>query len=1087
MNANATYRLLPVFFQLLFGFSLLFALTPAYGQNGPKCFQLFFPSVEANTGDTVCLPVRVRQFDMISSMQFAVYYDAAAFDFAGIDVSGSLLPGFGVVNYNLSAPGYLKTSWFDQTANSVTLPDSAVLFSVCLKVKTNSPGFYPLHIDGGPGFPFEVIQMVLIPPDWVFFELPLAQQIGGVSLGTAVPAGDLAVTSTCVAKSTCGAAVGGISLEVTGGQAPYTYAWSGPNGFSASAEDLSGLSGGVYTVTVTDQNGLTVSAQAVVAATASGVYVQKSLTPAICGQANGCATLTLFGGQLPYQFVWSAGTSQTDENCDLPPGIHTVSITDASGCTRIDTFEIQNDTVLNVNLATQHIYDCNGTGSVTITPGNYLYAWSGGGAAAMEDSLYAGVYEVTVTAPGGCSVVVYPWIVDYSTQYWNLSLLTACDDPVSVPTGRLRLKYNPNGGVAFPAIVSWSDGSTRMIPQKPAGNILDSLTGVTSGLYSATVTDAEGCSRSVQQVLNCTPPLPVPDSLTAFYIQDDYLTPQYAVDSCVGVYARYFTEVSGLGMTLEYNPSVVTFNHLKFPGNPLNLTPGGNFNVNTLGEIKFSWTDPAANGVSLPENSLLFEVCLTPNTTTSYYNMKFTGGDLADYRGVSPFLGKNGYVLFGLYFPLGPSVCDYAAEIPSCASDGYGRIFLGGCDPGDVLNGYYYHNDLYYNSLSGLAFADSGSYEISVSQTAQLTNTFYAHIPGTLDAQPCVWPGDADDNNAVNHHDLLYIGLAYGATGMPRNAASLEWLGQDAPDWQATTTVRNINFKNMDANGDGVIDAADTLGIVQNWGRVVNPARHDPFNAPLGNPTGNTQPPFTIAADTLAPGQMVALPLLLGSQDMPADSVYGLAFSISYDPAKVNSNISFQPTDSWFGTASQMLWLQKNFPEQGRLDISITRLDGMPVSGWGPIGDVFVIIEDDIFFGPSNPDADFFGDTLLKTLLFFSGINPVHADEATFQLDAPPVELVILQSTSVSPEIPSWERHLVLSPNPASTEIRISSPEAGIRRLEMVDITGVTTLVREENGAASAVIPVQGIHPGTYFVRLFTDEGIALKKVHVAR
>ena len=55
------------------------------------------------------------------------------------------------------------------------------------------------------------------------------------------------VTNTVGASST-----GAIDLTVSGGVAPYTYSWSGPSGFSATTEDITGLATGTYTVTVTD-------------------------------------------------------------------------------------------------------------------------------------------------------------------------------------------------------------------------------------------------------------------------------------------------------------------------------------------------------------------------------------------------------------------------------------------------------------------------------------------------------------------------------------------------------------------------------------------------------------------------------------------------------------------------------------------------------------------------------------------------------------------------------------------------------------------------------------------------------------------
>lgn len=50
---------------------------------------------------------------------------------------------------------------------------------------------------------------------------------------------------------------GSIDLMVSGGTTPYTYSWTGPGGFTASTEDISGLTTGAYDVTVIDANGCT--------------------------------------------------------------------------------------------------------------------------------------------------------------------------------------------------------------------------------------------------------------------------------------------------------------------------------------------------------------------------------------------------------------------------------------------------------------------------------------------------------------------------------------------------------------------------------------------------------------------------------------------------------------------------------------------------------------------------------------------------------------------------------------------------------------------------------------------------------------
>jgi hypothetical protein len=48
---------------------------------------------------------------------------------------------------------------------------------------------------------------------------------------------------------------GSIAINVSGGTGPYTYAWTGPNGFTANTASINNLYGGAYVLTVTDANG----------------------------------------------------------------------------------------------------------------------------------------------------------------------------------------------------------------------------------------------------------------------------------------------------------------------------------------------------------------------------------------------------------------------------------------------------------------------------------------------------------------------------------------------------------------------------------------------------------------------------------------------------------------------------------------------------------------------------------------------------------------------------------------------------------------------------------------------------------------
>jgi hypothetical protein len=890
---------------------------------------------------------------------------------------------------------------------------------------------------------------------------------------------------------------------VSGGTPPYSYQWTGPNGYISNDSLPNHLAAGKYLVTITDQSGAMVMGAFQVWHNPTGFVVSlEQITPSYCGKPSGCLKVTALGSTPPFTYHWSNG-STSSQNCGLMAGSYTVTVINATGCSEIQTYNIpDSQTEFNLNVVSTAISSCGETGALVAVPsavgignpGPYQYLWSTGGTNAAISNLPANVYTVTVTSVHGCTKVESGEVQDLSTAQWTFELDPACLS-LDTTVGNLTLRCSNYSNMTFPVTVTWSNGTTHVIPTKPVSDTLDAVLSVPTGLYAATVASEGGCQKTIQTALVCQTQLSLPPGScsAAFYIKDEYLSPQLTADSCAGIYAKDFDNLKSIQFNLyiPFQTEFTGFRNSVLPG----LT-SGNFAVdNTLQALSFIWNAPGVNGVTFLPDTKLFDVCFKPNNNAQHADLYFRNtpypsnvrtGDNRDLG----FIGLNGYVLFGLYAPPGPSVCEFCLTPANCASDGNQTLYLSKCDINDDWTATIaLENGTPFANINGPMFLDSSAYEVTVIQPGKMPNRLLVNVPFRHDSVPCVWPGDADNNNAVNHHDLLYIGLGYGKNGPSRPGASLDWSGQSSPDWSQQTANRHINFKNIDTNGDGVINAADTVAIVQNWGNVVDPARDDPFAAPADfGPIGGL-PQLLINKDTVAPGEAVTLPVLLGSNQTPLDSLYGLAFSIAYDPSLIKSNLYFKPSASWFGDPANLLWLQRDFHTQGRIDIAVTRTDGMPMSGNGRIGDLFIVIEDNIFLKSGDHNAEFLHpvDTVRKTTLFFRGLHPVSNIGKAQQLEGPSTEIVIRKGT-VSTTIPDdgWKQSVRVAPNPASGMVFVSSPGADIERITVSDLSGRILLAQQPAVSGSdASFSVRGAPAGMYVVQIMTAEGIHEHKLVV--
>ncbi len=270
----------------------------------------------------------------------------------------------------------------------------------------------------------------------------------------------IVLTTTQVNVLCNGAATGSVDLTVSGGVPGYTYDWSndGPENPDNDTQDLSGLTAGTYTVTVTDANGCTTTTNVTITQPLALALTTTQVDVLCNGAATGSIDLTVTGGLFPYFYLWSNGAT-TQDISGLTQGTYTVTVTDENGCSSTTAATITQPTALN--LTTTSIHTCegqaNGSIDLTVTGGTpgYTYDWSNDGPENPDNDtqdltgLFAGSYTVTVTDANGCFATISQIINNTAVPQVNpVSNQTYCAGS-SVPS--IVFTSNVQG-----AVFSWS-------------------------------------------------------------------------------------------------------------------------------------------------------------------------------------------------------------------------------------------------------------------------------------------------------------------------------------------------------------------------------------------------------------------------------------------------------------------------------------------------------------------------------------------------------------------------------------------------------------------------------------------------------
>jgi hypothetical protein len=353
------------------------------------------------------------------------------------------------------------------------------------------------------------------------------------------------------------------------------------------------------------------------------------------------------------------------------------------------------------------------------------------------------------------------------------------------------------------------------------------------------------------------------------------------------------------------------------------------------------------------------------------------------------------------------------------------------------------------SNSSYIIVSKAGNYSVTLTDGQACTTIV------NFEVQNCVWAGDTDTSGVVDNKDFLNIGLAYGETGPKRDSSYIWWVGQYSKLWSKQTPALT-NYKHIDTNGDGIINASDTTAILFNWSQ-----RHN-FTSPKGNGTSprGVAPAIYVKTDKITEGPNV-LPIIFGESAAQALGVYGLAYSIDFDESIIDENSVYVVfNNSWFGNTDKIAMYKV---QDGKVHIALTKTNKINLNGAGQIAQLYFKVKT----GKLNQNLVFKTENQIA-------IN-TNAQEVPTQTQTTNASV----TTNISDTF--LAQNVQIYPNPASDILSIEVQNMQLKEVEILDLMGrIIQSYKTENMRFD--MPLAQQKAGSYFVKIVSDKGAVVKR-----
>ena len=464
-----------------------------------------------------------------------------------------------------------------------------------------------------------------------------------------------------------GGATGIINIEVIGGTIAtnYNFSWTGPNGFTSTDQNLTGLFAGTYYLVVTDDNGCQKTVE-VTLTQSTPIILTYTTTEITCYGANDASfNATISGGNAPYQFTWSNLSTVLNQN-NLSAGNYIITITDHLGCVKVETIIIPEAPIFTVNPIVRNI-TCfganNGSIQLNLIGGiaPVTLTWNDGSTAGLtRNNLAPGTYTATISDGTPCYIIRTFTIVEPQILLASANLI----NPIDCNNGSSGAIDLIISGGTPPFTYSWSNGSNTQ-----------DLSNMVAGNYAVAVTDFNGCTTSEQYSLIRPEPLKI-DVITNTDFNCDLreVTQSFIAQASGGVPPYQYQWSSGNSsgvnneiMTTDLNGTVI----LTVVDN-IGCTQTYTLNVDNveIGDIAFEpiSTGYISYGIYAIEDPIQFNSTITGDYESAYWDF----GDGTTSTALNPIhtylIPKEYVVTLTVTYPFG---CVYKYVVTLSVEKGY--------------------------------------------------------------------------------------------------------------------------------------------------------------------------------------------------------------------------------------------------------------------------------------------------------------------------------------------------------------------------------------------------------------------------------